>query len=136
MCAMQDTKLYMLMYYDARLGMSDYGGMFDPRWRRPFCTYDAFLAFGKMYALGTQAEIKGAGEGLYAAAATDGKNSAILLANIGEDKEISLDLAGKYFAYAVTDDTRMKPIELDPKAFAMAKDTVVFLTTKETVFPE
>ena len=136
MCAMQDTKMTVMNFYDARLGLSNYCGLFDPRWRRPFCTYDAFLAFGALYALGTQAEIRGAGDGLYATAATDGKSSAILLSNIGEDKEISLDLAGKYFAYAVTDDTRMKPIELDPKAFAMAKDTVVFLTTKETVFPE
>ena len=136
MCAMQDTKLYMLMYYDARLGMSDYGGMFDPRWRRPFVTYDTFIAFGQLYALGTQVEVKGAGDGLYATAATDGKENAILLANIGEDKEISLDLAGKYFAYAVTDDTRMKPISIDPAAFKMEKETFVFLTTEEIQIPE
>jgi hypothetical protein len=126
----------MLMYYDARLGMSDYGGMFDPRWRRPFVTYDTFIAFGQLYALGTQVEVKGAGDGLYATAATDGKNSAILLANIGEDKEISLDLAGKYFAYAVTDDTRMKPIFLDLASFKIAKETFVFLTTEEIQIPE
>ncbi len=136
MCAMQDTKMTVMNFYDARLGLSNYCGLFDPRWRRPFCTYDAFLAFGALYALGTQAEIKGAGDGLYATAATDGKNSAILLANIGEDKEISLDLAGKYFAYAVTDDTRMKPVSLDPASFKMAKDTVVFLSEKEIVIPQ
>ncbi len=136
MCAMQDTKLHMLMYYDARIGCSVYGGMFDPRWRRPFCTYDAFLSFGQLYKLGTQAEIKGAGDGLYATAATDGKENAILLANIGEDKEISLDLAGKYFAYAVTDDTRMKPVSLDLASFKIAKETFVFLTTEEIQIPE
>jgi hypothetical protein len=136
MCAMQDTKLYMLMYYDARLGMSDYGGMFDPRWRRPFVTYDTFIAIGQLYKLGTQAEIKGAGDGLYATAATDGKENAILLVNIGEDKEISLDLAGKYFAYAVTDDTRMKPVSLDLASFKIAKETIVFLTTEEIQIPE
>ena len=131
MCALQDTKLYMLMYYDARIGASLYGGMFDPRWRRPFCTYDAFLSFGQLYKLGTQAEILGAGDGLYAVAATNGKENAILLANIGEGREISLNLEGKYYAYAVTDDTRMKSVEIDPKGFRIEKETFVFFTTEE-----
>ncbi len=136
MCGMQDTRLDMLMYYDARLGMSNYGGLFDPRWRKPFCTYDAFLAFGVLYALGTQVEVKGTGEGLFATAATDEKDRAILLANIGEAKEISLALDGKYYAYAITDDTRMKPVTLDPALFKIEKETLVFLSTKEITIPE
>ena len=136
MCALQNTKLHMLMYYDARIGASVYGGMFDPRWRRPFCTYDTFLAFGQLYALGEQVEITGMAEGLYATAAMNGKDNAILLANIGEKKEISLNLSGEYFAYAITDDTRMKPVKLDPAAFAMEKETTVFLSTKEITIPE
>ena len=136
MCALQDTKLSMLMYYDARIGASLYSGMFDPRWRRPFVTYDAFLSFGKLYALGTQAEVKGAEDGLYAVAATNGKDNAVLLANIGEAKEISLDLSGKYYAYAATDDTRMKPVALDAASFQMEKDTFVFLSTAEIHIPE
>ena len=136
MCAMQDTKMSMMNFYDARIGLSNYGGLFDPRWRKPFCTYDAFLAFGALYALGNQTEVKGAGEGLYATAASDGKDNAILLANIGEEREVSLNLSGKYFAYAITDDTRMKPAAIDPAAFQMAKDTVVFLSTREITIPE
>jgi len=136
MCALQDTKLSMLMYYDARIGASLYSGMFDPRWRRPFVTYDAFLAFGTLYALGTQAEVKGAEDGLYATAATDGKENAILLANIGEAKEVSLNLSGKYYAYAALDDTRMKPVELDPSCFTVEKETFVFFTTKEIEIPK
>ena len=80
--------------------------------------------------------MKGAGDGLYATAATDGKDQAILLANIGEEKEVSLNLSGKYFAYAVTDDTRMKPIDADPAAFKMGKETFVFFTTKALTIPE
>ena len=110
--------------------------MFDPRWRRPFVTYDAFLSFGTLYALGTQAEVKGAEDGLYATAATDGKENAILLANIGETKEVSLNLSGKYYAYAATDDTRMKPVEIDPACFTVEKETFVFLTTKEIEIPQ
>ncbi len=136
MCGMQDTKLSILMYYDARLGMSNYGGMFDPRWRKPFPTYDAFLAFGALYALETQVEVTGADNGLYATAASDGKDKAILIANIGEAKEISLNLSGEYFAYAVTDDTRMKPAKIDPAAFTLRKETFVFFTTKEIEIPQ
>jgi hypothetical protein len=136
MCAMQETKMAMMNFYDARLGLSDYCGLFDPRWRKPFVTYDAFLAFGELYALGTQTEVKGASEDLYATAATDGKENAILLANIAEAKEISLNLEGKYYAYAATDDTRIKPAEINPAAFTMEKDTTVFFSTKELVIPE
>jgi hypothetical protein len=136
MCAMQDTKMSVMNFYDARLGLSNYCGLFDPRWRKPFVTYDAFLAFGALYALGTQAEAQGATDGLYVTAATDGKENAILLANIGETKEVSLNLSGKYYVYAALDDTRMKSVMLDPSSFKMEKDTVVFFSTKEIVIPE
>ena len=136
MCALQETKLHMLMYYDARIGASLYSGMFDPRWRKPFCTYDAFLAFGKLYTLGTQVKVEGLGEGLYATAAKNGEKKAILLSNIGETKALSLDLEGKYYAYAVTDDTRMKPVKIDPAAFTVEKETFVFLTTEEMEIPQ
>ena len=136
MCAMQETKMTMMNFYDARITTSDYCGLFDSRFRCPMATYDAFLAFGTLYALGAQAEVKGLGEDLYATAASDGKDNAILLANIGEKKEVSLNLSGKYFAYAITDDTRMKPIKLDPAAFTMEKDTTVFFSTREVVIPE
>ena len=99
-------------------------------------TYDAFLSFGTLYALGTQVEVKGAGDGLFATAATDGKESAILIANMGETKEVSLNLSGKYYAYAALDDTRMKPVDMDPSCFTVEKETFVFLTTKEIVIPE
>ena len=136
MCAMQETKMTMMNFYDARITTSDYCGLFDSRFRCPMATYDAFLTFGELYALGTQVEVQGAGDGLYATAATNGKDNAILLANIGEAKEISLNLSGKYFAYSITDDTRMKPVEINPAAFKMEKDTVAFFTTKALVIPE
>ncbi len=131
MCSMQNTKMTVMNFYDARLGLSDYCGLFDPRWRKPFCTYDAFFAFGKLYALGTQAEVKGLSDGLYATAATNGEARGVLIANIGEARELSLNLSEKYFAYSITDDTRMKRAEIDSAAFVMEKDTVVFFTTEK-----
>ncbi len=136
MCGMQNTKMAMMNFYDARIGLSNYCGLFDPRWRKPFGTYDAFSAFGKLYALGTEVKVDGLGEGLYATAAKDGEKKAILLSNIGEAKEISLALDGKYYAYAVTDDTRMKNVKIDPAAFVMEKDTIVFFSTEAVEIAE
>ena len=136
MCGMQNTKMAMMNFYDARIGLSNYCGLFDPRWRKPFGTYDAFSSFGKLYALGTEVKVEGLGEDLYATAANDGEKKAILLSNIGEAKEISLALDGKYFAYAVTDDTRMKSVEIDPASFKMEKNTVVFFSTEKVEISE
>ena len=45
MCAMQNTSVTMLNYYDARLGASPYAGLFNPITYEPFCTYYSFYAF-------------------------------------------------------------------------------------------
>ena len=131
MCALQDTKLHMLMYYDARMTSSLYCGMFDCRFRRPVSTYDAFLAFGHLYALGEQVKVEGAGDNLFVTAAKGADGKAVLLANIGETREISLDLSGEYFAYVVKNDARMERVEIDPASFAMEKETIVFFSEKE-----
>ena len=51
MLKMQDLPVDMLMYYDARLGTSVYGGMFDPLSSNPFTLYYGFKAFGELYVL-------------------------------------------------------------------------------------
>ena len=121
----------MLMYYDARMTSSLYCGMFDCRFRRPVSTYDAFLSFGHLYALGEQVKVEGAGDNLFVTAAKGVDGKAVLLANIGEAREISLDLSGEYFAYVVKNDARMERVEIDPASFAMEKETIVFFSEKE-----
>lgn len=56
MCAMQNTGTEILCYYDARIGTSYYGGMFNPLTRKPFPAYYAFAAFNELYQLGNQVE--------------------------------------------------------------------------------
>ena len=82
----------MLNYYDARVGASPYGGMFDPSKFKPFCLYYAFKAFGELYCLGDQAECTVEGEGLYAVAATNGRKNALMISNqTGEAQPLQIE---------------------------------------------
>ena len=83
MLAMQDAHTDLLCYYDSRLQTSAYSGLFAPLSREPVSTYYSFVAFGRLYALGTQAECKIDCEqsGLYAVAATNGNGHALMISN-------------------------------------------------------
>ncbi len=94
MAAMQDGGTYMMCYYDSRLQASTYGGLFAPLTYEPVSTYYAFAAFGKLYALGTQAEvgIEGAEGEFYAIAATNGEKNALYVVNrSGKTQELQLE---------------------------------------------
>ncbi len=136
MCGMQKTKMSVMNFYDARLGHSVYGGLFNPLTFKPFCTYDAFLCFGALYALGTEAAVTGEGSGVYATAATDGKESAVLIVNTGARKEMSVELSGKYYAYICKNGKRIAPVSIDPKAFILKKNEFVFFATKPLEIPD
>ena len=102
MIAMQHTKMSVMCFYDARFGTSVYGGLFNPLTREPFCTYYSLKAFGRLYALGNEIEVKGdLSDDLFAIAATDGTQRGVLLANIGEEKIIETDLDRGYTAYLI-----------------------------------
>ncbi|MBQ6164102.1 MAG: hypothetical protein IJK23_06465 [Clostridia bacterium] len=91
MLAMQNTNTDMLCYYDARIGESCFGGMFNPLNYTPLPVYYAFKAFGELYALGTQGFCESDNDDVYALAAVgeDGER-ALMLANLGEDTAVTL----------------------------------------------
>ncbi len=123
MCSMQNTKMEMMCYYDARIGTSVYGGMFNPETFEPYCTYYSFKAFGKLYKMGRQAEcLTDGGEGVYmtAAANPDSSEKGVLIANIGEAQEIRTNLAGMT-VYAIDQAHMFTPTALDPSDFVMEK---------------
>ena len=94
MLALQDAHTDMLCYYDAKLQASAYGGLFAPLTGEPVCTYYSFVAFGRLYALGTQVEcrIDCAQSGLYAVAATDGRKNALMISNqTGEAQPLQIE---------------------------------------------
>ena len=127
MIAMQNAHVDMLCYYDSRLLASTYGGFFAPLTFEPVSTYYAFVAFGKLYALGTQIETVCDTEGFYALAASDCKRNALLLVNrTGEDQELRIDGAELSGArYYIIDQKHLMSIAFD--ADRIKNDTVLYI---------
>ena len=89
--------LTMLMYYDARpCGMS---GLFDTETLKPRKGYDVFMQFRDLRRLGTSVSIDVHHENIYACAATDGKNGAVMLTHYAdldeaEAEDVCLSVCG------------------------------------------
>ncbi len=95
MCAGQASSLSMLMYYDARPGL--WCGLYD-QYLAPQKAYYSIKAFGELYKLGTEIKTDSyLHEDMYVCAATDGKDSAILLTRYqdvdeAENQNVTLNL--------------------------------------------
>jgi xylan 1,4-beta-xylosidase len=127
MIAMQYKKTDILCYYDARIGQSVYGGLFNPMTYQPLCTYYSFKAFGELYMLGTQAEVAyDKGTGLYALAATNGSGKAALIANVGDEIEISTNLSGMKVKI-IDSDHFLTDTYLDCGKFVLGKNQVALI---------
>ena len=126
MCAMQSTKMDMMCYYDARISTSMYGGMFNPLTFEPFAVYYGFKAFGNLYRLGTQLRCDCDNKNVYAAAATDGSKNAVLIANIGEDTEVSLNMSN-IIAYLIDEQHLMEQVDINAENFTLAKNQVIYI---------
>ena len=128
MIAMQKTKMSVMCYYDARCSTSVYAGLFNPTTEQPSCTYYAFKAFGKLYALGNAVETTGYGDGLYALAATDGKTRGVLIANIsGEEKTVETDLGSGYTAYRIDEKRMMFKTRVSTKSIKLKPFDTLYL---------
>ena len=126
LAAMQQMPLDSAMFYDARFGVSMYGGMFNPLTGQPFPAYYAFYAFNTLYRLGQEvavitdtADPDGEGEGsLYLLAArgpapadsaqgTDGLRGGVLVVNPTDRAcPLSLTAEGWLLSCRVVDSTR------------------------------
>lgn len=126
MIAMHATKTAMLNFYDARIGVSVYGGMFNPLTYEPFCLYYGYKAFGELYALKNQVGCFVEGDGLYAIAAADGNEKAVLLANIGADTDIISSLDG-FDVYLIDCDNHITKTPFDSKSFTIKENQVMLI---------
>lgn len=128
MCAMQNKKTDILCYYDARIGQSVYGGLFNPITYEPFCTYYTFAAFGELYRLGSQAGVSGAQQGVYALAAADGGKHAALIANISEkDAVLSTNLSPAMKGFLLDQEHFLTETDLNPASFVLKQNQVILL---------
>lgn len=130
MLIMQDERMDVMCFYDARIGQSCYGGLFNPMTWQPLCTYYAFRAFGALYALGTQAEVTVSGDGLYAVAATDGRTNGVMIANTGAARVLSTDLPAGMHVYAIDPDHRMTEIGLSAPELEIGENQVLYVSSE------
>lgn len=97
MSVCQNTSLGMLMYYDARpCGMN---GLFKDYTYEPLKGYYSFLMFRDLRRLGVHIPTERCVDDIYSCAATDGRNSAIMLTHFNDEestpaKEVKLDISG------------------------------------------
>ncbi len=132
MLAMQDTDTELMCYYDARIGESCFGGMFNPLDHTPLPVYYSFKAFGELYALGTRADCRCDNDKIYALAAVgrDGER-ALMLANIGNDARVTLDCADSRpgTLFLVDKEHDLTPVgTTEVGSFNLLKDQVALIT--------
>ena len=131
MCAMHNTKVDVMCYYDARLSISDETGFFNTFTLEPLSTYYSFKAFGKLYEMGTQVECNCDNPFVYTLAATNGSKNGILISNIGDDTEISLNCNADLKVYLIDKEHTMTQIKVNLQSFKLEKYKVLYI--EETI---
>jgi hypothetical protein len=116
----------MMCYYDARLGPSVYGGLFNPLNHQPLCAYYGFQAFGKLYALGTQIACSCDNNDMYATAATNGEETSVLLTNLGEQTTVELNVP-HFKAYLIDQNNTYTEMEVQDNRFNVEKHQVIYI---------
>lgn len=128
MCEMQNTRMNVMCFYDARMRQpSDYGGMFDAGTREPFTLYYGFRAFGELFCMGTQTEAKSDNEDIYVLSAAGGGRKGILISNIGNADTVSVSGAKVKKAYLIDENHHFTGTEIDENAIELAQYGVIYM---------
>ena len=124
---MQNKKTDMLCFYDARIGTSVYGGMFNPMTYEPLCTYYPFLAFGEMYSLENQVECQLNEYRVYALAAANGDKKSLMIANTsGKDIDIETNVSG-FDVYLIDENHFMTKEEMSSSSLKLLNNQTVYI---------
>lgn len=129
----QNEGLDIANYYCGDAFNSLYSGLFVSD-RVPSSAYYGFWAFGQLYKLGNQAEIKNRKlkEDLYAVAATGEDGQALLIANVSDKKDRKLRIdAGEYTVdkcFTVNEDCEWVEIGLPEK---VESGSILYITFKK-----
>ena len=114
-------------YYDARIGQSVYGGLFNPLTYKPLCTYYPFKAIGELYAMGNEVECECDGNTVCLAAVSDNwEKKGIVLVNTRDDETVECDLDGMK-AYLIDEHHMMEEIAFNGKILEIRKNQAVLL---------
>lgn len=112
MCVCQQAGLDHLMYYDAR--PCGFNGMFRDHTLEPLKGYYPFWMFNKLYELGNSVKIVNESDDVFACAAADGKQGAVMVSYFNDDdskpdKTVKIMLKG----LAETENTKVTVYSLD-----------------------
>ena len=129
MLGMQKTPIDLLVFYDARLGGSAYGALFDPYTYKPWHTYYSLVAFNHLYEVGTEVFSECDTDEVYVAAAYNGERGVIVISNISESPlPLELNISGVDLSrarYHVIDQQRL--LSWSPRVTAIANNAVVMI---------
>ena len=91
MCAMQDAPVDMLMYYDFRVNVDSFCGLYDPQTRQHMPTYYTFYAWSKLLGDQCNVSLDGDADDIYAVAAVkDGKTVLMLTRYNGDNNACNI----------------------------------------------
>jgi hypothetical protein len=127
MCEMQNRKMAMMNFYDARIGIGVYAGLFHAVTYEPMCPWYGMKAFGNLFVMGTQTEAVWEQEDLYVLSATDGKKKGVLISNLGEDIEITTNMDSSMHVYLIDDEHLLEKTEWNAAEFCLKKNQVVYI---------
>lgn len=127
MIAMQHGYTDLCCIYDMRTTNSPYCPLFDIRTHKPIHAYYSMVAFHALYRLGTQVECRCGEDRLYTLAASDGKNHAVLLANLtGEEQQLTFEgLDAEHARYSLIDDDHL--LSWIPHAKTIQNNSVILI---------
>ena len=122
------SKTDILCYYDAKIGLGSYNGMFEPITKQPTCLYYSFKAFGYLYALKNQVECNLSTTNVCALASSLNGNNAVLITNPSDnDETITLNVDSSYSVYVIDQDNLCVKTNLNPTNFTIKQNQVVLV---------
>jgi hypothetical protein len=127
MLALQHGHADLACIYDMRTNNAPYCPLFDIKTHKPIHGYYSMVAFNALYRLGTQVESTVDNGRLYAVAASDGQNHALLLSNLTGVKQ-ELEFEGTDLSrakYHVIDQERL--LSWSPAIKELAPNTVALI---------
>ena len=93
MLMMQNTSTDVMCIYDAKIGYSAYGPLFNPDTSYPYPTSYTLLMFNSLYQLGNAVGTESDDKYVFAQAAVNGKKASLVIANVHQEPvNLSLDI--------------------------------------------
>ena len=119
MLGMQKKSPSVLCFYDARVGTSIYGGLFDPSTWQPFLSYYTLVSFNQAYKKENEVETASDDPNVFVLGATKNGRSILLLSNIND--------------HPVTAELALKGVDLSDSEVLRIDDIHKYTLTGETV---